>query len=294
MLQGPVIRRVASFLFLFSLILGPLSVQAEIVFEGFYRIERVGRHVGFSVVREEYDAVKKIRSFRYFVHTLDQDSKLRQIRGFSEHRENFEPILSDYREDEAGKKSRTQISFTKKSFRIKQDVDGKKTERSGELRAHEVLRTIAHRVVHSMSFAKGKAISYQAIRDDDGTHRKGQVQILDVNKVGSRTIFQIVDDYEFSPEESWVTDSGEIVRNRNPKAGVISFLVADLKSAAGDLSFSPSDLVPFFDSPPEGKANLLWKESLKIPAELFGEKVDLTPRIRKDAIAVRLPPLLKK
>src|SRR5438132_1661888 len=72
--------------FMLALLLGGRA-QAEVTFEGYYRVETDGKHSGFSAYRTEYDVKNEVRTIRFYSKQTGEPAreegiKLRQSKSY--------------------------------------------------------------------------------------------------------------------------------------------------------------------------------------------------------------------
>ncbi len=266
--------------------------NAEITFEGFYRIENAGEHVGFSVVREELDPKTKISTIRYFIVTTDRDHKLHEVRSTSTHDARLNPLTSDYIEKTEGQEVEhlhVQIKITGKNYHYVKQEDKFKKQGDGKLKDNEFLRPMTDHVLLLNHLKKGKAYTYDVFRDDEAAHRGGQVQVLDEATVKGHKLFQILDDSEMHPQENWLADNGQILMSRLPKVSVTSKLVPNFEMAVGEIPFKRSDLLHFFPEMPKGEKNLIAEHQIVLSDVKFKSEVDTHRHEIRGALPIRLP-----
>jgi hypothetical protein len=266
-----------------------LNLEAAIIFEGYYRIEDSGKHVGFSVLREDFDPIKKIRTIQYLVNTRDRDQKIQKIEATTRQTENYQPLSSDFKGLDGDAPSRLQISVAALNFQLQFRGEDIKSAQAGKFSKNEFWSSAAHRVLAANKFAVGKTYKYRALREDLGVHRVGQIQVLAHRSEKGFSIFQIYDDFENNAEEAWISIDGEILKSRIPTRNVTSTLVSTSQEALGSLGFEKSDLAIFFGDVPEGQINSIAAQKVKLKSDWFPAKIDTKPKVISGAIALRLP-----
>jgi hypothetical protein len=276
----------------FSLLISSSMAVAEVTFEGFYRIENAGEHVGFSVVREDMDPKTKITTVRYFIVTTDRDHKLHEVKSISTHDAHFIPLTSDYvekTEGQAVERLHVRIDLTGKNYHYVKQQDSIQKQGNGKLKDNEFLRPMTEHVLLLNHLKKGKAYTYDVFRDDEAAHRGGQVQVLDEATVHGHKLFQILDDAEMHPQENWLADNGQVLLSRLPKVSVTSKLVSNFEAAVGQIPFERSELLHFFPEMPKGERNLVAEHQVVLGDVKFKTEVDTHRHVIPGAMPIRLP-----
>jgi hypothetical protein len=274
--------------FLIILALKLSAAAAEIVFEGYYKIEKGEKPLGFSVVREEFDPKLKEWRMHYFINTRDRDHEERSINCSIRYNQNFKPLESTYEETDGALKSSSHILFSGSKFTHKFVSKGTKGTVSGTLGKDEFLRSSAHRVLLHNKLKKGMGYSFTALREDSGKQQSGQVKVHDEKDFGGHKVFQISDDFELYIEETWLTADGQVLSSRTPQFGITSTLVANIDIALEGSDYNRKNLAKMFGQIPLGKKNKVAR-GLTVSRLSFSEKVSPQLLKLKNPTPVRLP-----
>jgi hypothetical protein len=150
---------------IFPILLLSWFARADILFEGYYKLENDRRHVGFAVVRTEVDA-KKIRTTRIFIHTIDRDKKSHQSTQVTKETLTHHPMDSDFFELVEGKAERVQTQFQGTSYQSQfQNKSGKQSDK-WRLEPNTVLSSSVLPVLLANKPVKGKTYSYRAVQEN--------------------------------------------------------------------------------------------------------------------------------
>lgn len=272
--------------YLIAFLIGSVCA-AETVFEGYYRIESGGKHIGFAVQRWQFEPKSSQWILNYFVQTSDKDFASRRVVVMERFKDNLEPLEYRYRLTKGGKETREQVTFSNGKFEETFADKTGKQGRKGQLEKNGLLSASAARVLVLNRPKPGKIYSYVGMREEDALMMHGQIQVLSARKEGKHRVYQILDDFETAPLESWVLEDGEILRSGVPDKGVTSTLVKSANDAIGEVEFNRSELVPVFNEIPEGRKNAVARGEIQLNDQMFEGRVDTKYKQGKNALPLK-------
>jgi len=265
--------------------------RGEVVFEGYYKIEGGGSHIGFSVLREEFDPKTNIWTIRNYVHTADRSHKLHEVTTVSQHDQFFRPLKSEYLEAEGEDDfvvTNVTIRVKGKSFTAKGQIGSpKKNELKGKLDENEVFRNVISRALLINHPANGRVFSYRVLNHDWPLHRSGVARVLDEKVSQGQKVYQILENSDSYMQEIWITGNGQILLTRHPGSNFVAKLVS-MEEAIKDQKFSRNSLTKIFFEVPEGKKNVIVKHDVIFDFGLFKAKFDTGENQFKGAVPIRL------
>ncbi len=260
------------FLIFLSFGLGPMT-WAETLFEGYYRIEESGKHIGYTIQRYSFDPKTKNRTIStYLRRKIDEDQVHTFIKSVSTERTTpkgkliFVPFLSEYSSNETGDNFRMSANFKNQNkpkveffFDNARKPSDIKIETGGP---NSFLSNFLYYLVAAQNsdgdvqdLPLKRAIPYQAFSEDDGNYSDGFLYRIADKIVSGLTVLQIADRFAGETLESFVLPSGDMVGVRNNKT--IVYLVRDRAEAVGLLDFPQNEVTQFFGELPEGQKNPL-------------------------------------
>ncbi len=273
---------------LVALIVSPLSAIAEIKLEGYSKVSRQGRHVGFSVRREEFDAVRREWIFKTYIFTINRDQNEHQIKIITRHTDRFVPLESSFEETVNGVKSQSHMKFDGFKYLAKFKTQKKRADEKGSLEPNQFLREATYRVLLGNPIAKGKVFRMRFVREDLAKHSVGHLHVRDQKVIDGRKVYQVVNDSELFSEEVWLSETGQILFTRLTNVDAIEEPVASADEAIGSLSVDRSEMVSVFQEIPAGQKN--WRTLARSSRETKGFNSKFKTRMQKypDAIPLRL------
>ena len=228
--------------------------RANVVFEGFYRIEKNREHIGYLVQQLSQDPTTGKKTLRTFNRTQ------REGKRFFE----FSKI-----ESEAGLKSLSSLFATDKDaapYQIEVNYDqGQATAKTYSYPAHQLRQSnrevappiFGAMVLFAIPYRRLKSnveYEFRAYAEERARPAVGTLTPLGEKREGNVTIFQVVTDYLGLYTESFVNEAGLPLGARLLAEGTLCFWVADRKHAVGDLAFDEGEIKKLFGGAiPEGK-----------------------------------------
>lgn len=246
----------------FTVFLITLCVQADVLFEGYYKVTQMNNHIGFIVVRNEVDTKTKqfkTTSFlRLAKNGFDITESLSTVSG-----EAVNPISYTYLSTE-GKNIKTIDAEVQKNKLVLTTVDnGKKTK--SEIKINKDMffsSALFYMILKSKTGLKTNTnFEFTAIAEETGKAEKG---FCDIDKKliseGKLQLLKAQLNYgsaHGSKYENLVTDKGEIISAYTPATDIKTQLVKNVSDAIMDIKMPSGLLEKVFGSKPEGKINPL-------------------------------------
>lgn len=243
------------------ILLSPFA-YANIIFEGYYRIEIKGKHVGFSIARWEQDPATKIRTAKFFVYTRDRNNRLHRDFLVEKFTADYRPRAYDLATLYDQAQGHYQVAFQDHSYQDLSASGKGKVITKHPLPPNAILAAELPRVLVSMKPKAGSAFNYTAVNEDTVNPENGQVKVVEVLTLGRHRVYHLDDNFQIPSQELWVTDDGQILRKATPHGIVTSTLVADADAAIGQIEFTRADLVSWFNEIPTGTRNAVKQEEL--------------------------------
>lgn len=271
-----------------SFVISPLA-YAEIKLEGYSKIFRQGRHVGFSVRREEFNAARREWILNTYVFTMNRDQVEHHIKITTRHTDRFAPLESSFEETVDGVKSQSHIKFDGLKYTAKFKNPKTRADEKGAIAAHEFLREATYRILLKNPLSKGKVFRANFIREDLAKQSVGHLVVRDVKDIDGRKVYQIVNDSELFTEEVWLSDSGQTLFARLTNVDATEEPVANVEEAIGSLNFNRTAMISVFKEIPAGQKNWRTRRDPKWFNSKFKSRMQKYP----NAVVLQLPSVSK-
>jgi hypothetical protein len=236
--------------------LRPSHLQAETLFEGYYKVYSGGTHAGYMIAKYEYDAKKKQFSATTFLKTGELAGSITESLKATA-TEDLKPISYQYTTLMGTVTKTIDASFPKGKM-IATVKDGGKSEKIAiDLPKGTFLSTfLAYLILKSKDGLKAETkYDYQAIAEEDGKITKGFALVKGKEDVGGINAFRIINEFKNSKYVSYVTEKGELLSVKSPAQGISEELVTQPSLATGSFQVPVSLLKILFGDVPTGQLN---------------------------------------
>lgn len=254
-------------------ILFAMTSYAETQFEGFFRIEKDGKHVGYAIQRLAADSVTRTQTLTTYVRMRMPDNK--------EYFESFKsvaavpslaPLQTHYRGDMSGMYVDVQAKFKGNAVVVERRANK-------SAKPYRVINTklatkrpfLSSYLFYISDFGalkSGKNYMFDTFIDREGVASPGNLSVASEKSAGSLRHFQLVVDTSADPAESFVTDAGYPLGSRSTTQNFVSYWVSKRQDAVGQFEFPNNEVISLFGDLPEGQKNP-WSKIPQFDARAF-------------------------
>lgn len=251
---------IGSFIFgVFIACLGQFA-KADVLFEGYSKITSGGVHIGYSIVRYEFDNKKKQFIATTFLKTNEFGGNLTEsLKAFSDN--EMKPLSYQYT-TLIGKEVKTIDAKIEKNKLLATVKTGDKTEKiSKDVPKGTFLSSfLVYVILRSPTGFKAETkYDFQAIAEEDAEIHKGVAVIKNPEMFNGLQAFKVLNEFKSSKFTSLVNEKGEVFTTKSPVQGIATELVAKPSEATAGISVPASTLTQLFGSVPTGQTNQLSK-----------------------------------
>lgn len=255
--------------------------SADLLFDGYAKVLSGGVHVGYTILRYEFDPKTKHFICTSFLKTGSLGSDITEsLRSVAD--TDFNPISYEYTSI-VGKKTKTiDAKFKKGKMTAAVTDDGKNKSISLDIpKGTFPSNFLVYLMLKSKTGLRvGEKYSYSAIAEEDGTIEKGEAFVSkEETHMGFRA-FKILNKFKDVKFVSYVTDRGEMLSTTSPSSGIATELAAKPADAVGTFGTSAIILKKLFGEVPQGTDNVVSKTALQDalkPAAEAGKKGEGVP-----------------
>jgi hypothetical protein len=270
------------------------AARAEVTLDAYYAIQVNGKHVGFSVQRDEYDPKTKTHKIKYFIKTNEQDNDMEQFVS-TEQTDGYQPksfrFLSRVRKAESAIRGNVRGKDLKLTFK---EPKGQKTV-SIPLSGDMFFSSALGPVLIASKLSKGKALSFHAINEEDGFLGDGVVYVIDETEVSKHKVYRLITHFQNVETEVWLLDTGVALASQSTHIQLRAEMVANRLDATEGLDFNLKTLAKYFGSVPEGKINPFARKEIVLPKKpLFTGKPSIKSLEAKGKIPIKIPVKISK
>lgn len=245
----------------FILSFGGLVAHGEVIFEGYYRIEKKNKHFGYLIQRLEREPKSKNKTITTYIRTIPKpDTEVYEVFKSTAQASTGTPVKSIYDSTVSGLPIHIVGNFSQKPNQVGTGtaiVQYNRARKPASVRAVSKVQFSDSFLFYLADFAKmvkGKVYTYRSYAEERGTASIGHIDVVGENK-NKAHVFQVVDDYLGLPLESFVAATGEPLGSRSPAENFVAYWVPLKDDAIGTLSFPKEELVNVFGDIPDNKKN---------------------------------------
>lgn len=260
--------RLVALLLIFGL--APGAFAADVMFEGYYRIEHEGKPIGYNIQRYEFDPKTK---------TFDSISFLRAKFGGKTVQESlrarandkFQPISYQY--TSAVDDDRKTIDATFKGEQMKLVIgDGGKTNKvkneTYKIPKGTFLSSFLVYIMMQKKLTLNEVFKYSGVAEEEGSSYFGKAWLESKTSKGSYEVFRVLNQFKGEkfvsnlavvpdPKEPGRFVKGEVIGSSSPAKNITTQLVTQPAQATEGQIVPNKILITLFGQMPTGKINLL-------------------------------------
>ena len=245
-----------------SIVLWVSSSQAEVLFEGYYKVSQFNKHVGFAILRHELDSkTKNFKSTQYLKLAKNGFDLTESLQAVSD--SDLRPVSYTYISAD-GKNTKTidaQFSFKGKDGKMTALIteNGEKKKKEKKISSDTFLASaLYYFMLKSKTGIKvDTKYDYTAVAEELFDASKGSARIE--KKLVSEGPFQLMkaeNNFAGSKYTHLLNDRGEVVSGNTPATGIELKLVKSSAEATEGVKVSAGTLEKIFGEVPAGKMNL--------------------------------------
>jgi hypothetical protein len=234
------------------------QAHAEILFEGYSKVMSGGVHVGYSVVRYDYDNKKKQFSMVSFLKTNELGGNLTEsVKALAT--DDLAPISYQYT-TLIGNQTKTIDAKFAKGKMIAEVHDGGKTQKiiKDLPKGTFISSFLAYVMLRSPTGIKQDSkYEYQAIAEEDAAVYKGTAVVKGEDTYEGLKAMKVMNDFKGTKFVSLINSHGEVFSTKSPAEGISSDLVAQPSLATDKMNVPSGILKTLFGDVPTGQKNEL-------------------------------------
>lgn len=246
------------FITLFIFLLSPIT-QAEVLFEGYYKVTQFKKHIGFLILRHEIE--DKTQNFKTtsFIKLAKAGFDLTETYQAVSDKE-LAPLSISYLAVGDKKTKTIDVKFKNQQMTGTVTEDGKKIKVSEKIPKGVFLSSaLYYLMLRSPGGLKtDSTFDYAAITEEGPVVMNGTVKVeKKMVTEAAHQLLKINNRFAGSEYDNWVSTRGEVVRAATPSTSIESALVRDPKEALEGIKLSAGTLEKVFGNSPTGAQNIL-------------------------------------
>jgi hypothetical protein len=263
-------------LMLLGLAIWPFSTHAAVLFEGYFKIESHGKHIGYVVQRDEVDDKSKQRTLTYLVWKKG-DAKVTQeavqVVATPTSTQNFyAPVSFKHWQGADSLTDVTVGKFGKRLTMVQRDLKTGASVLRGQISIPpaSIFSSLATEIFAQRgpkSYVAGQSKSFDALSEEDEKYSDLRLDVVAVRAFDGENIVQVVSRFLSESIELFTFQDGQPLGSRNNAAGIDTFLVSRREEAFGAFEPAASSLELIFKNVPGGRRNPVSSARPKLSAQ---------------------------
>lgn len=237
-----------------------------VLFEGYYRVLKGGEHVGYFIIKHEFDAKKKQFIATTFMRLEGNDDTTESVRAVAT--EDFRPISYAYTAVAGGMTRAIDVRAdkTKMTGTITHMGSVEKISKPLSKNAISSLFLVYAMLRSPQGLKANSSFDYEAVAEELAEVHKGNVKVGGTEDMAGIKALKIENTFLDTKSTNLVTERGEVLATISPTQKISIELMAKPESAYGNYRLQTSLLKSLFGSVPEGKNNPVAKANRADPA----------------------------
>ncbi|MFN3454757.1 MAG: hypothetical protein ACK41T_07325 [Pseudobdellovibrio sp.] len=233
--------------------------QAEVLFEGYYKVSQFKKHIGFYILKTEVDSKNnRFKTTSFLKLSKNGFNMTESLTANST--TDFTPVDYSYLATDGTKSKTIDITFKNDMMTGLISENGEKKKISKKLPKGTFLSSsLYYMMMKSKDGLKtGTKFEFSAIAEEMADIAKGSSSID--KKMTSRGVLQLLKvDNSFAgmDYENMITQQGQTISSNTKATGLETELVKNKEEALQDIKISSGTLEKIFGNIPEGKNNIL-------------------------------------
>jgi hypothetical protein len=240
---------------LIAIAFGPVGASAaEIMFEGYYRIELEGKPIGFTVQRYEYDAATKTFLSTYFLKVkIGETTSQESLRAKAN--DKFQPIGYQYTSQDGTNIKTIDATFNKEvATLVIDDGKGKKTMTSKSPKGTFLSNFLGYLMLQN-GLDVGKKFKYSGVAEEDGNSYWGEAWIKENTKFLGLDAVKVLNKFKGENFIAYITKKNEVLGTSSPAKNLSTTLKATAAEATEGQVVPNKVLTQLFGNVPVGRVN---------------------------------------
>lgn len=246
--------RIATALFVGAILIGA-PVQAEILFEAYYRVEKKGRHTGYVIQRLSTDKKGEKTLRTYFRTKGPKQDYFVQVKS-SARSGSGQPVETSHYSNVTGGSNRIHTRFRNGKGTVQYYSNN--SRKAGLSKKVIYPQTPSAFLFYIADLSKLKTNYRHPVRtllEDEGQSQLSYLTLLSAKENSGSRVMHLLFDDSAQPIENFVSESGHPLGSRSMATDSVVYWVAKKEDAVGEFTFSTGEITSFFGDLPAGKKN---------------------------------------
>lgn len=240
------------------------STVAEVLFEGYAKINAGSKKIGYYVQRYEFDPKKKQFTSINFIRTSPSGGDITEsLKAVAN--DKFQPISYQYTSKVGDQVKVIDAEFKGQTMNFIVSNGAQKNTFTRKLPEGTFLSTFLQYLMLQNGYEVGKKFVYSAVSEEDGEVHQGEALIKEEMELNGHKGFRVLNQFKSSQFISFITPKGEVLGTVSPVQDISTELVPRAEEAITGQLVQNKTLSLLFGKVPEGKVNILAKSKQSAP-----------------------------
>lgn len=232
------------------------AFAGEILFEGFYRIERDNKHVGYVIQRLSADHKAGTKTLTTYIRQKQNGKEFYEAYKSVVNAKTWAPVASEHHSTNTGFPLTIKSSWKggKGAVTFAATLGGKLMNKDTAGDA-DFLGGFLFFAADLNKLAGNQDYSYASFAEERGRTALGWLTRAGDKDFSGTKVVHLVDDYLGEPIENFVAPTGEPLGSRSPTENYVTFWVPTKELAIGMFDYPTAEMTSLFGDLPEGKKN---------------------------------------
>jgi len=244
----------------FFILLTTFQLNAEVLFEGYYKVNQFKKHIGFFISRYEIDSKNKQFKTTTFLklgkNGVDLTESLQAVSTL-----DFKPVSYTYLALDSKKNKTIDAIFKDGMMTGMITENGEKKKLSKKISKDTFLSSSLYYIMLKSKdgLKTGVTFKFSAIAEEQAEEMPDGISSFDKKMVsqGSLQLLKIKNSFAGQDYENLITNQGQIISATIPATGIDIELTKNSAEATEGVKVSSGTLEKIFGLVPEGKTNIL-------------------------------------
>ncbi len=260
---------------LFVLVLASLcsfNISAKTLFEGYYKLDIAGKHIGYVIQKYEFLKSKQQYKSVYYVHFKQGTAETTEaVKALAQ--KDFKPISFQYTYRDKSPSGSTKYKVIDANFKglnmtgimNEGTLNSKKKSPPKQLtlkiRKDSILSTFLIHKILATGLKNKTNYAYNAVAEENGNLYSGYAKINGTEVISGRTLYKVENNFKNAAFVNHMDSFGHVFRFLSPSINLRGTLVKSPAEATKGLQMDAKALKELFGAVPTGKDNNLVKKS---------------------------------
>lgn len=247
-----------SFIIVLLLLFAYMPANADVLFDGYYKIVTGNKPVGYVIQRYDFDAKKKIFNSTYYIKAKNGGQSITESLK-AKATDSFQPISYQYTSVVNGQIKVIDAQFKSGKMSGYASNGKNKVLINKTIPKGTFLSTFLGYMMLKKGVQKGKKFSYSAVAEEEAVAYSGEAFVDSELTFKGIPSYKVLNKFKNTKFISYMAQTGDVLATQSPLQQVGTELMDPPTRATEGFVLNSKDLTALFGKLPSGKSNALSK-----------------------------------